>query len=337
MRRAGIGSVVLISGLALLQAPQPARAADWADRLFTETRHDFGPVPRGAKVRHGFVLNNRLSEPVTIVDIRASCGCTRGVANASLVQPGRSAVVEAEMDTRNFVGKKATVLHVTLMTTAGREAEVRLGVSSQILSDIVLNPGTIDFGPVAKGQTPTKSLTIERIGLPEWRVERMVTTCKWLDGSLVETVRDGKKVGYALKLSLKPDAPSGTIRDEILLKSNDKETSAFPIQVVADVRGDVTVSPKVLSLGKVAAPEGTRGKFLIRATKPFTVESVEGVGDGFTLTTDDTTPKAAHVITVIYRPADGKTRGDVRHAFRIRTDLAGEPPLDLAATLHVEP
>ena len=80
--------------------------------LFRETGHDFGPVPRGAKLRHPFVLTNRLAEPITILDIRASCGCTTGRAGASTVAPGQTAVVEAEMDTRNFVGPKATALFV---------------------------------------------------------------------------------------------------------------------------------------------------------------------------------------------------------------------------------
>jgi hypothetical protein len=42
-------------------------------------------------------------------------------------------------------------------------------------------------------------------------------------------------------------------------------------------------------------------------------------------------------VTVTYRHEEGKTRGDLRHNFRLRTDLNGEPPLDLTATLHVEP
>ena len=59
------------------------------------------------------------------------------------------------MDTRNFVGPKSTILYVTLITASGREAEVGLGVTSHILSDIVLNPGAIDFGTVMRGQSPT--------------------------------------------------------------------------------------------------------------------------------------------------------------------------------------
>ena len=44
-----------------------------------------------------------------------------------------------------------------------------------------------------------------------------------------------------------------------------------------------------------------------------------------------------HVLTVSYRPEEGNSRGDLRRTFRVLTDLPGEPPLDLTATLHVDP
>ena len=102
-------------------------AASWSKTLFTENRHDFGPVPRGAKVKHDFVMVNRLEEPITILSLRPSCGCTSGRANASVVGPGQSAVIEAQMDTRNFVGPKSTVLYVSLMTAGGEGGRSRAG------------------------------------------------------------------------------------------------------------------------------------------------------------------------------------------------------------------
>ncbi len=65
-------------------------------------------VPRGVKVKHDFVLVNRLAEPITIVSLRPSCGCTSGRASASMIAVGQTAMIEAEMDTRNFVGPKST-------------------------------------------------------------------------------------------------------------------------------------------------------------------------------------------------------------------------------------
>src|SRR4051812_43698414 len=215
----------MVGGMAVLVlGTMTAAAAGWADGLFTEKVHNFGPVPRGAKVKYDFVLTNRLAEPITILNLRPSCGCTSGKASASTVNPGERAVVEAQMDTRNFLGVKSTILYVTLVTASGREAEVRLGVTSNILADIVLNPGSIDFGTVMKGQTPSQMLTIERINSPGWRFERMVSASRALSAQLAEVRRDAKgSVQYTLTVAIKPDAPAGLLRDEIRLLSNDRE------------------------------------------------------------------------------------------------------------------
>ncbi|MBV8382862.1 MAG: DUF1573 domain-containing protein [Planctomycetaceae bacterium] len=318
-------------------AAGPTSAAGWADALFSERVHDFGPVARGAKVRHDFLLVNRLPEPISIVDIRASCGCTSGRASASTVPPGQAAKVEAEMDTRNFVGPKATALFVTLMTASGREAEVHLGVSATILSDVVLNPGTIDFGAVARGQAPTQTLTIDRVGMPDWRAERMVSTSRALNATLVETARKGSSVSYLLTVALKPEAPAGPIRDEIRILTNDPETASIPVQVSALVRGELSASPSVLSLGRVASAGGVQGRFLVRGIRPFTITQVEGAGDGFKLAPDDNSPKPVHLLSLTYRPEEGTPRGDLRRLFRVHTDLPAEPPVEVSVSLHVDP
>lgn len=336
MRTAVLGGVVWLA-----VGVSTAAAANWAEGLFAEQAHDFGPVPRGGKFRHDFLLSNRLAEPITILNVRASCGCTTGRAGASQVAPGQSTVIEAEMDTRNFVGAKATVLYVTLVNARGQESEARLGVSANILSDIVLNPGTIDFGTLTRGQAPELSLTIDRIGAPNWKVERMVTGSRVLGGQLVETSRTEGSVQYTLRVSIKPDAPAGLVRDEIRLLTNDPETASIPVPVSALIRGDLSASPSVLALGRVASAGGAQGRFLVRASRPFAIVAIEGNGDGFSVAPADANANAnkstTHLLTLAYRPEEGRTRGDLRHVFRVVTDLPGEPPLDLVATGHVEP
>jgi hypothetical protein len=336
MARRLIGTLVACCVLMGMGAGK-VRAAGWAESLFPERRHDFGMVPRGVKVRHDFVLVNRLAEPVTILNLRASCGCTSGRAATSTVAPGQTAVVEAEMDTRNFLGPKSTVLFVSLITASGQEGEARLAVSSHILSDIVLNPGSIDFGTVSRGQSPVQTLTVERINGADWRFTRMISASRALNAQLVETARKGGSVSYTLSVSLKPDAPAGLLRDEIRLISNDPETPSIPLMVTAWIKGTLTVAPSVLSLGQIDSSAGAQGRFVIRSSRPFGIRAIEGAGDGFATSPPDGARQAMHVVTVAYKPDDGTTRGDIRHVFRVHTDLPGEPPLDLTATLHIAP
>jgi hypothetical protein len=318
----------------------PAQAGSWADSLLAEHSVDFGAVPRGAKVRHNFVFQNRLNELVNIIDVHASCGCTSGRAGASAVPPGGSTVIEAEMDTRNFVGPKATTLTLTLVTASGRQAKTQINVRSNILADVVLNPGSVDFGAVGRGQTPQQVLSLERLGRPDWKFERLLASeslCRFVTAEITEKYRNAEGVGYQLVVRLKPDAPSGVVREEIRLVTNDRETPVVPVLVTGQVQGTLQASPAVLSLGAVASSAPVKARFIVRGTQPFTITRIEGNGDGFMLAPADATPKALHILNLTYSPDMATTRGDIRHPFRVSSSLPGEPPVDLMATLSVAP
>ena len=67
------------------------------------------------------------------------------------------------------------------------------------------------------------------------------------------------------------------------------------------------------------------------------VRGAGGVGGVVVGGGEDGAAKAVHFGTVRERPDEGTTRGDLRHGFRLYTDIPGEPPLELTATLRVEP
>ena len=142
-------------------------------------------------------------------------------------------------------------------------------------------------------------------------------------------------MSYQLTLTVRPEAPLGAIRDEVILSTNDAESPAFPVQVVATIRGGLTGSPTVLAMAPVTALTNVQGRYLLRATKPFTVTALDGLRDGFSVKTDDATPRVTHVLTVTFHSSPGQPKGDIRHTFRVHTDLADEPPLELMATSRV--
>ncbi len=327
-------SLLVFAGL--LTIGGAAQAQNWPDTLFSERSHDFGMVPRGGVVRHPFVLTNKLNVPISILNLRVSCGCTSGTASASVVQPGKTAIIEAQMDTRNFVGPKATTLFVSVMA-GNQESEIGLGVRSMILSDVVLNPGTIEFGQVSRGQSPSQVLAIDRIGKPDWKIVKLTSSSKAITASLQETQRANGSVGYQLTVALRPDAPAGILRDELRLITNDPETPSIPVPIGGQIRGELSATPASLALGSVNSAAAVQGKFVVRASKPFAIAKVEGNGEGFSLQAADTARKPLHILNLTYNPAQSNTRGDLSRSFRITTDLPGEAPVDVSATLHVEP
>ena len=253
------------------------------------------------------------------------------------VAPGQTAVIEAEMDTRNFVGPKSTILYVTLITASGREGEVGLGVCVPYLerhrpeprrdrfwdrrARPVADPGPDDRPDQRRG------LAIRAHGLG----------CRAINAQLVETARNGDSASYALSVSLKPDAPAGPLRDEIRLISNDPETPEHP------AHGDGLDSrrPDGRAVGLVAGPDPFGGRCARPFRRPRIAPLHDPVDRGGRRRVFDVAPRRD-------APADarrdrrlqarrGNDRGDIRHVFRVHTDLPGEPPLDLTATLHVDP
>jgi hypothetical protein len=316
-----------------------AQAQSWADRMFNELSHNWGPVARGATVRYPFYLTNTLNEPINIVGLRPSCGCTSGASDKSLVQPGERATVEAQMDTTNFVGHKATILFVTLMTSSGKQAEVRLAVSSDIQSDIVLNPGTVDFGYLVAGQEVTRTVRIDRVGMPEWRAVKMSSSVKGIDAKLTELARTSTGVSYELTVGLRKDAPEGVIRNDLFIHTNDPNNPAIPVLMTGQVVGALNVSPKSVNLGNLQAKSESpvQGRFVISGSQPFVVTGVEGADEALELVVAETQPKTLHVLTVQLKPSMFGATGEISRVLKVHTNLPGQPPAEVTVQGKIAP
>ena len=66
--------VYLAIVLAVLSCAQPA-AADWAQKMFATTSHDFGTIAAGAKAEYAFRFKNQVVPDVHVASVRSSCGC----------------------------------------------------------------------------------------------------------------------------------------------------------------------------------------------------------------------------------------------------------------------
>jgi hypothetical protein len=323
-------------GLLILLGGKPAHAGNWAEPLFSELHHDFGEVPRGAVMTHRFYVVNRTADELQLVDVRASCGCTTGRILTPRIPPGKTGIVEAVMDTRNFVGRKPTKLFVTVGSASGKQVEVALGIVSNILADVVLNPGSVDFGVVSRGQSSKQQVSIERIDAPDWRAVRMVSASKAIDAELQEVGRKDGRVNYLLTVALKPDAPAGQLRDEIRILTNDEASPVVPVLVTGMIRGELTVSPSSLGLGRSNSAAPLRGRVLLRASRPFQIQGIEGHGNGLVATIDSPEAKPIHVVEVEFHPEETDQRGDLKRVLRFVTNLEGEAPADLPVSMHIE-
>jgi hypothetical protein len=248
---------------------------DWAKAMFDSTSHDFGIVARGADVVHKFRVKNLYKEDIQISNVTTSCGCTAPQFDNTPVKTGGETYVTISMDTLKFQHLKTST--VTVQFAQPRFAEVKIPVQVYIRSDVVLTPGSINFGALGIGAKADRSVEIAYAGRDDWKIDKVVTGDPNVQAKAVETARTGGQVNYRLDVSLLPTAPVGLLRKQMTLVTNDAQGNQIPVLVQARVEPDITVTPSAVQLGTVAPGTETMRTVLLRSTnnKPFVIESVE--------------------------------------------------------------
>ncbi len=321
MRKAVSALALVVTMTALVSAQAP----EWADKLFAKdgTRHNFGTVARGAVLSHRFTMTNIYAVPLEITGTRASCGCVTIAPSVQKLQPRETAYVDVTMDARRFTGEKSVSIYISVGPQFTSTATLQVSANSR--ADVVFNPGQVSFTGVAAGQAPTQTIDVEYAGTLDWKITGIAEHSAPLETKLEEKYRQPGQVikaGYQLAVKLKPNAPAGTQRWELLLQTNDPATPTVPMMVEATILAPLTVAPNPARLppAKVGV-ESPPFTVSIRGNnnRPFRILAVEGQGDGLTAEVA-ADAKPTHLIKLKWTPMQP---GDLRRELRIKTDIDG--------------
>ena len=291
-------------------------AQEWARKMFQTTDHDFGAVARGAKVEYRFKLNNIYEEDVHISSVRSSCGCTQPTIAKDSLKTYEEGAIVAAFNTHSFLGQR----HATVTVTFDKPfyAEVQLNVSGYIRSDIVMTPGSAEFGNVDFGAKAEKKLSVTYAGRDDWKFLEVKPNNPHLLASFKETSRGGGQVVYELTVDLKSDTPRGYFKDQVMLVTNDQSASHVPVDVEARVVAEVTISPASLFLGVLKPGQKITKQIVVQGKKPFKISGVKCDAEGFEFKTSDAV-KTVHVIPVTFTAGEKAVKFSKR--IKIESDL----------------
>lgn len=311
-------SVVLLT--AIVTASVLAQSPNWADKMFKDgVTKDFGNQPHGALLTHTFTVTNIYAVQMEITQIKSGCGCVTATAKKRVLAPREATTIDVVMDTKRFTGPKTVGVRVTVGPEYISSAELVVKANSR--ADIVFNPGQVNFGAVTRGQTPAQFIDVEYAGTQNWQISEIVAKDVPFTVSHKESYRRPGGVGYRLTVTLKADAPVGTHRHNVFLKTND--ASSPLVLVEAAVQSPLTVSPEALSLGSVKSGTPLVRRVVVRGSRPFHVTGVEGVGEGFDLAEPLAgNDQPVHFVTFRCQPA---REGAFRREMKIKTTLQDTP------------
>lgn len=308
----------------LVAAPAAAQSGAWANKLFNnETSHDFGVVPRGAQLKHSFKLTNIYKVPLEITNMRVSCGCVTPTKSANIIQPGETAYIHINMDGTRFTGAKSVTIYVTVGPQFVSTAS--LVVTANARTDVVFNPGEIDFGAVNRGQTASRPIDVEYAGSFDWRVVEIVKSStspfELQVQELPRKVTTFPTKGYRITATLKPNAPAGPFKQEVILKTNDPASPVLTFVVSGNIRASLNVAPNPISLAGLKVGESLGKKIVVTGAAPFRITGIEGAGDGVTLEVSSNAASTTHILDLKIEP---RVAGDISKTLILRTDMDNE-------------
>jgi hypothetical protein len=310
-----------------LVAGAPAAAgqdeAPWAEKLFeNKTEHNFGSVAHGTQMLHKFPFKNIYAVPLDVTITQVSCGCTTATTSTAKVESHGSGTIDVNMNGRLFTGSRTVYVYVRFSNPQFYSTAM-LKVIANSRQDIVFNPGSVNFGVVAQGQGSAQDIQVAYAGTFKWEVSGVVTNGLPVDAK-VEPLRMPKpgEIGYKVSVSLKPDAPAGSLKGEMFLKTNDPVSPLLPLVVEGNVQAALAASPTSVRI-PAQVNESARGNVAVRGNKAFRILAVEGLGEGLTLENQlPDAPSETHRLTFLVKKGEA---GDFRRKVRISTDLQKAP------------
>ena len=313
------GSALLL----VLCSASAAHSQEWAEKMFSTLRHDFGVVARGADVRYQIIVTNRYVETVHISDVRTTCGCTAATPNRDTLASRETAVIEVTMDTRKFQRQKDSNLIVTFDQPF--HAEVKIPIAAYIRTDVVLEPGAVDFGAVARGSSPSRTVSVAYAGRNDWQLRGVQSRNPQLEAKVVEKSRGNGRVNYELLVTLRPDVALGAFREQLTLITDDANNPQIPLLVSGKVEAEYTVTPEVVSFGRLVPGQKKTLNVVLRSKKPFGIGKIECGSDttgAFEVPTFGTETKAVHVVPLTFSPP--AQPGKMQEEFTVTVAGTGE-------------
>ena len=308
---------LLCLALASFSASSTLSAKEWAQKMFKETRHDFGQVARGSKTEFAFEITNSYQEDVHIADVTTSCGCTTPTITKNTLKTWEKGSIVATFNTRSYSGQRNATIKVVIDKPF--YAEVQLTVAGYIRNDVDFEPGNVSFGDIDQGTGSDKELTVTYYGRNPWQIKDVRSANDHLEVELGDPMKLADRTVYKMHVRLKDNAPAGYIHDSLSLVTDDQRLPSVPVSVEGRIIPPLTVSPSSLFVGVVEPGTTVTKQLVVRAKKPFKILSVKCSDEAFAFKTGSDS-KTVHLVPVTFKAGDKP--GEIERTIEIETDLS---------------
>lgn len=231
MRWRCVGSVVGWWMAATLLVPAVLRAQP---RLAIEGPvFDFGTKDQGMTVDHVFRLLNQGTEPLSITEVKTTCGCTVATSSPDTIAPGQAGALHVTLDTLRLSGR--TTKTVTIQSNDPAVPTAGVTMTGTVFTEVGLEPSAIFLGHLRAG-------TVARfeVAIGPGRPDLAVVATDVHAGSRYLTARldaraDG--AGQMVVVETSPTIPPGKFNSEVTVSTTSTRMPTVVIPVFGIVEG----------------------------------------------------------------------------------------------------
>lgn len=251
----------------------------WGNKMLEQTEIKFGSVAKGADSVVQVRVKNVYQENIDITNLTTGCSCVswdeiqQRVPLPMTIPTGQTRVLNLRLNTIQYDGERKSKAMIALFDSVhGVSTTVELPVEAYIRRDIVVTPGAVNFGNVDLGSSAERKVEIRYAGRNDWRLMQAKGTNPHIGVTLTETGRGNGLVSYDLLVTLKPDAPIGTLRDQVTMVTDDANYPQISLHVEAVIEADIVV--KEIQFGQVAPGQSKTLPVIVRSKKPIKIEAL---------------------------------------------------------------
>jgi len=226
-------AVAALCSVGLLAAAGGPSGANKVRAVFKETAHDFGKAKQGDILIHEFDFTNGGAETLVVERVETTCGCTAALITEKEIRPGKQGKIKVSMDTHGYAGRM--IRYVYVISNDAESPRRELSVSADIevppTPRIELDRYNVDLGLSLEGESPSAKVTVRNAGELELQFEMTHEQVKFFaDGKPLQfpvVVPAGKS--FEVEFRFPPQTQVGTLRDYIIVRSNDTYRSTQTI------------------------------------------------------------------------------------------------------------
>ena len=200
-------------------------AQDTAKIQFVKEKHDFGKAEQGKILTYSFQFKNVGDAPLTINNVRTTCGCTAAVVKGKKLDPGKEGEIKISFNTTGYGGNVSKYIYVDSNDPSAPQKQLTISAAIDVPPSprIELDNYTLDMGLILDTEAIETKTQIKNSGELELLVEFSHKDALFFEGDKQIkseiSVAAGKSKDITIKLPARER--TGLLREYVMIKSND--------------------------------------------------------------------------------------------------------------------